>query len=188
MKNIFKILTISLFLLGNKLSAQCGLTLNYSWLSGPCDTLLHDVSVQISNSSCTTFTYLWENNSTAPSTQLDTGYHYIYITDCNNCVTVDTFFIGCAGWNGNTGISEVEDISAITITPNPSSDLIFITSKHKEIDQIYIYNTSGIIIKEYKNVSSNKFLVNISELTYGLYLLKIKKRDKYSISRFLKDN
>lgn len=186
MKIIFKILTLLLLLTFNRINAQCGLTANYSWLSGPCDTLLHNVSVNITGSPCTSFSFLWENGSTAMSTQLDTGYHYIYITDCFGCETIDTFFIGCAGWSGTTNVENIQNKIEFKILPNTSSELINIIAINQPIEKIFIYNTTGILVKEYENINVTSFPINIADFKSGLFFLKVKNGNNYYLLKFIK--
>jgi len=62
------------------------------------------------------------------------------------------------------------DISNIQIYPNPSSDLIFIKSNHNLIEKIEIYNSIGQINK---SVVSDFKTLDISELSDGIYILRI---------------
>lgn len=185
MKTILNILTLFLLLTNNKASSQCGLVLNYNYLAGPCDTLLLNVSVNISGSTCTSFSILWEDMTTATGTQLDTGYHYVYIYDCFGCETIDTFYIGCTDWTGTTSSENIENKTEFKIQPNLGAELINVTN-NRPIEKIFIYNTSGLLLKELENVNAESFLINITDFKNGLYFLKIESGNDCSVKKFIK--
>ena len=177
MKTAIKIIALFLLLNCNRIDAQCGLTINYSYLVGTCDTLLHNINIfSITGSSCTSFSILWENMTTAMGTQLDTGYHYVYITDCFGCETIDTFLIACVGWNGSTNINNISNKTEFEIYPNPSSELINIESADESIEKVFIYNSFGQIIKEFKIPNANNFQINIANFEKGIYFVKVESK------------
>jgi hypothetical protein len=68
------------------------------------------------------------------------------------------------------------DESTISLTPNPASDWVKIESKGAGIDQVTISDISGRVIYDAKQSSGkNDCLVNVSNFSKGLYLVKIRK-------------
>ncbi|SHL08072.1 T9SS type A sorting domain-containing protein [Chryseobacterium polytrichastri] len=59
----------------------------------------------------------------------------------------------------------------VSIYPNPAKDIINISSQQK-LDQIKIYNTSGVLVKSASDLK-NKSAISISDLPAGIYLLQI---------------
>ena len=169
------------------MDGQCGLTINYSYVVGPCDTVLHNINIlSITGSTCTSFSLLWDNATTAMATQLDTGYHYLYISDCFGCATIDTFLIACVGWDGTTNIANFQNQGKFTILPNPATDIIDIKSNKQSIEAVFIYNVSGRLIKEIKNLYKDDLSINIADFEKGMYFLKIKNSNGISIMKFVK--
>jgi hypothetical protein len=149
--------------------------------------MLHNINIGgITGSTCTSFSILWENASTGMYTQLDTGYHYLHIWDCFGCETIDTFLIGCAGWNGSTNIENTESKAIFNIQPNPSTELITVKTNKNPINRIFIYSASGQLIKEFKELNVDSFQINIANFESGVYFLKIENGDKFSIRKFVR--
>ncbi|MCI2228156.1 N-acetylmuramoyl-L-alanine amidase [Polaribacter sp. MSW13] len=74
----------------------------------------------------------------------------------------------------------------LTVYPNPTSNFINIKSKQDlTIDKFYVYDINGRLIKEVNGNSLDK--INISELTNGIYLLKIvSNENKKAVFRIVK--
>lgn len=58
------------------------------------------------------------------------------------------------------------------ISPNPSTDFFTIDSKF-EIQNLEIFDVVGKKVKEYNNLNTNSYTVNLDEFTSGLYFVKI---------------
>lgn len=85
--------------------------------------------------------------------------------------------------------SKVEDItnsSAIVIYPNPSSDLLNISTRHGRIDKIYCYDIMGRETILNPMSTAYGFDIDISRLGIGTYFLKIGIGDGYVMKRFIK--
>lgn len=65
-------------------------------------------------------------------------------------------------------ISEVDEVTKLTVYPNPTSDEVNIKSS-RSIDRIEVYDILGKQVKAVK--SANK--INVSDLNSGIYLFKI---------------
>lgn len=62
----------------------------------------------------------------------------------------------------------------IKIYPNPTNGAIYINTDHLNIDKIQIFNTSGILVREY---STEQVSYNISNLVSGTYFIRIQTLD-----------
>lgn len=78
------------------------------------------------------------------------------------------------------GINDIEK-SKIKIYPNPAKDFINITSE-KPVKSVEIYDTLGRLIK---TESSDK--INVTQLSKGNYLLKMKTDSGETIEKFIKE-
>ena len=73
----------------------------------------------------------------------------------------------------------------LSVFPNPTSDIINIKANiNLVINKLYIYNLNGRLLKE-STTDLNK--INISELSKGIYLLKVvSNEDKTAVFRIIK--
>ncbi|MEO6541277.1 MAG: T9SS type A sorting domain-containing protein [Ferruginibacter sp.] len=76
--------------------------------------------------------------------------------------------------------------SAITISPNPTTDKVFITSGNTGTVQLALYSTEGKVMQTFKNfVLGNS--IDMSGYAAGIYLLKITgKDDNTEVMRIVK--
>ena len=73
-----------------------------------------------------------------------------------------------------------EEISVISLYPNPVKDILFIDGL--EFTSIEIYDTKFALVHR-----GFKPKINVSELNKGLYLVKINLKDhKYNIKKIIK--
>lgn len=157
-----------------EMSAQCGIDANYTWAVGLCDTALHNVSIQVTGS-CSPYSILWENGSTGTTTQLDTGFHYVQIYDCNGCLTIDTFALTCTGWNGTTSIvnkGEDDHEYLKAPSPNPFSDktLIEYHIPPSSSGTISLFDFKGALIRSFVlSEGEGPLEVSLSLLPNGIY-------------------
>jgi len=85
-----------------------------------------------------------------------------------------------------TGINVLKDISnMISIYPNPTSDKLELTisGNINPKSNLFIYNILGSIIKS-ERLSSNKQIIDLGNLTNGIYMLVVKS-DKFTGSQKL---
>jgi len=81
------------------------------------------------------------------------------------------------------GTASVKDFSklAVSIYPNPLENKEFsITSSSLAVEELefQLYDISGKMVKNISNVEENK-LIGVSELSTGIYFLKVKKQHQY---------
>ena len=74
--------------------------------------------------------------------------------------------------SGTLGVNEFLE-SRFAIVPNPSSDLITVTSSEQNLKSIVIYDVTGKILYEDSQVNSEEKTIDIAEYGSGIYYLKI---------------
>lgn len=83
-----------------------------------------------------------------------------------------------------TGIAEEENNSAISIYPNPASNILFIKTSGAPITEVNIYTTTG------QKISSNTLNANlsfdVSKLSAGVYIAEIKTKTAATMKRWVK--
>jgi hypothetical protein len=91
---------------------------------------------------------------------------YVYKTDAQN-VTVNCVL------QLPTGINYLQNNDQILIYPNPAFDKLHIQT-NQDIDEIYIYNYVGQIVKTFKQTVNSE--IDISQLEVGIYIAEIKHK------------
>jgi hypothetical protein len=81
-----------------------------------------------------------------------------------------------------TGINEVKK-SLINVYPNPVQNQLFIELDNQEVTEITILDYAGRIVK---TINGNATTVNVSDLTKGIYILKVTTEKGVSANRFIK--
>ena len=135
--------------------------------------------------------YRNDGNNTFVQTQILGGE---YIADCviadfNGDGLKDIIIQGFADdtnvyWNTSTvlGISEqIVNNNSIIFYPNPAKDFINLILKDESL--ITIYNSVGQIVFT-KKMNSNDFIIDISNLTNGVYIIKLNENSK--TAKFIK--
>ena len=83
----------------------------------------------------------------------------------------------------NTINNELEAV----VAPNPFSDQIFIkTNSGISIQTISILDYNGRIIKNYNHIKSPNIYINTTEISKGVYFLKINTKNNYTYKRLIK--
>ena len=99
------------------------------------------------------------------------GNYYVKVTNSNGCSSSSANY-----YFGSVGIEYDNENSSIKIFPNPTSDIITVSGKN--INSIEVLNVQGQKINEYKNKTNlKKIVIDLSNNSYGVYLLKIKTKD-----------
>jgi hypothetical protein len=76
-------------------------------------------------------------------------------------------------------------IAAFTIYPNPCTDKIIIRSSEK-VDFIGIYDITGKIVLELKNVNGSVISVPVANLQQGTYMMSIRSANSSTIQKIIK--
>ncbi len=102
----------------------------------------------------------------------------------------DTFSLEINNTEGNSAFYSSEllsnqdlKFSEITLSPNPTSNLLFIASENLEITSLSIFNLSGQKVMEIKEATSE---IDVSTLQSGIYFLEITSEKGTVIKKFVK--
>jgi len=200
---------------GFGLSSSCYLIDNFSsdfdvahaqWWSFRSDTL----AVYYSTDCGVTKTLLWEKGSDSLATA---GDQPIYFTPASNEWRNDTInlnaltgissvelYIENKSDNGNliyidninihevfgVGINEVNE-NNISLYPNPFENMITIDSKNIEIQSIQIFSSIGkLVFDKHSSKLSSNYKINLSNLSNGLYVIKITTNDEIISKNIIK--
>ncbi|NOQ24164.1 MAG: T9SS type A sorting domain-containing protein [Bacteroidales bacterium] len=85
------------------------------------------------------------------------------------------------------GINEYQKWKNVVIYPNPSNNLFNIDlGNTKNIDQIVVTDINGRVVFESTNVKHEKFEINLSNQSKGIYILSIKMKTDVSNYKLIK--
>jgi hypothetical protein len=87
------------------------------------------------------------------------------------------------------GITDSVLDEAISLYPNPASDVINISNNlNVELEDITIYDINGrVVIQHVVTDSSLPQVINVSELSSGIYMVQIKSAQAHTIKRIIKN-
>ena len=74
-------------------------------------------------------------------------------------------------------------IEVISISPNPTSKILFISSENLQMEQLSVFNLSGQKVMELEEVITE---IDVSSLQNGIYFLKITSEEGTTIKKFVK--
>ncbi|WP_395043582.1 T9SS type A sorting domain-containing protein [Flavobacterium sp.] len=78
------------------------------------------------------------------------------------------------------------NLNNITIYPNPSNGIYNISSGNTTIDEIIVYDVMGKTIKSSTNQSQNNTVLNLTQVSSGIYFVKITANEQTTIKRIIK--
>lgn len=124
---------------------------------------------------------LWNTGATTPFiTVTQAGTYTVTTTASNGCQATDAmqvFSDDCA--------SLTEESIAFSVYPNPTSEMVTITSTLNTEATILVYNLEGKIVHQAR-ISGNEKQINLSDLSNGTYLLKITNALQSTTFRIIK--
>lgn len=132
----------------------------------------------------------WSFGDGSPeSTQVNPSHTYAASGTYNVCVTV----INACGSNtycksvstGGVGINTIQGFEQVNIYPNPATQSITIENIASDIN-IAVYNTTGQCVLQ-TTTSGNKIVIDVSNLSNGIYIVRLTGKDgRQGISKFVK--
>jgi hypothetical protein len=116
----------------------------------------------------------------------DNGPYQVCLTTYNDCDTVQT----CTLWKGWVGVDEQHLGDAISLMPNPVSDILNINFEGLTSDQIQIEvsNIQGQVVysNQFVNVSGNaNRTIDVSGLKDGMYIVKFTTENDITAKRII---
>jgi len=125
-----------------------------------------------------------ETNDTLVYTLYTNGAYTIVYTDENGCFS-SSDAINATIEIINVSIEEKQKELVLNIYPNPTVEIINIES-NDNIDEIVITDLNGKIVYLESNIQQKLIQINLSELTRGIYLIRINSGDTYNLKKIIK--
>ncbi|WP_179333179.1 T9SS type A sorting domain-containing protein [Winogradskyella costae] len=125
----------------------------------------------------------FENGDSMPD--LEPGTTYYWSVDATNCMGSTTGTV----WSFTTDSTlSIEDnlFEATSIYPNPTSGILNIKSS-EAIDNVTVFNLLGQTVANFDKDAITDSSVNLSELSKGLYLIKVSSENNTQTLRVTKD-
>ena len=126
-------------------------------------------------------TILWNTGATTPTISVtQAGTYSITTTALNGCQAIDAmqvFSDDCA--------SLTEESIAFLVYPNPTSEMVTITSSLNTNASILVYNLEGKIVQK-ASISGNVKQIDLVDLSSGTYLLKVTNAIQSTTFRIIK--
>jgi hypothetical protein len=115
--------------------------------------------------------YLWNDGSITKKIAPDqTGDYSVKVTDINGCSNTSSPVLVTV--NNCAGIDAIET-SFVKIYPNPTSDLLTISSSNYLGNyKIELYDNTGKLVKEYTS-NENETTISVNEFANGAYTIKL---------------
>lgn len=130
------------------------------------------------------YTFLWNTNppqDSATAIGLGDGVFEIVVTDANGCSKMQEVTVEMI-----TSLSKLEKELAYKLYPNPAKDYLIVDYFiiGKEFSNLQIYDVYGQQLNSINlPTNGNKIEINISDLSNGIYFIKIEGNDKLLFSQ-----
>jgi hypothetical protein len=92
----------------------------------------------------------------------------IIVVTAENGKTVRKYIVGL-----NPVSVEDLTVSSLNAYPNPAGNTLMIDSEVEAISSVNVYNTAGQLVKAVRDINANTVSLDISNLSSGMYLLKV---------------
>ena len=133
------------------------------------------------------YLYQWYQNGIPFSTdsiliQPTSGIYQLQITT-NSCSILSNDI----SFQSNVDIKETYKEISMNLYPNPFKNqaILDLSEFQSNVLQIYIIDTKGRKVREYKNVDKRKLNIRKDELISGVYILEIKSQNNKSRSKIV---
>ena len=103
------------------------------------------------------------------------------------CVSDDTFLFMLDDINVSKGEGSVSKntVVALSIYPNPATDMVVISSGGSVIENVDIYNAAGMMVCSSPVSDGSNFRYNVSTFDAGIYFAKVTTSDGTKVMRFI---
>jgi hypothetical protein len=154
--------------------------LNFSWTAGaPEDTYI--LNIGTANPPDQSFDFEIGD----PLTGLQVNTTYFWRIDAVNCFGITEGPVWSFTTDSQLSITD-NNIETFSVYPNPTSGILNIKS-NEDVDNVTVYNLLGQNVASFDKNQIIDSSVNLSELSKGLYLVKITSGDKSQTIRVTKD-
>lgn len=124
------------------------------------------------------YVYQWSNGLTdAFISNLAPGTYYVTVSDVNMCMATDSVVIAPGM---STGLSEIL-AQQIKISPNPVNDIVFIQHALNADVEVSLLSLEGQYLKKIFNATQ----LNVSDVSEGMYMLKVQNKDEYFFKKII---
>ncbi|MEZ5195327.1 MAG: T9SS type A sorting domain-containing protein [Bacteroidales bacterium] len=72
--------------------------------------------------------------------------------------------------------------------PNPANNVLYVnvSKRAEELYKLSIIDIYGNKLREYNNINSSSYSIDISDMAKGIYFIKIKLDDFYHVEKLIK--
>ncbi|MEI6410196.1 MAG: T9SS type A sorting domain-containing protein, partial [Bacteroidota bacterium] len=115
--------------------------------------------------------YQWTNGANTPSITVNAmGTYAVTVTNINGCSASDSVQVSII-----TGSNSPGNSYQITVAPNPTQDLIYITCTGSSIYTMQIINNLGILVAENRNIAADGStqMISLANFPAGLYHVRV---------------
>lgn len=114
------------------------------------------------------YQFNWSNSETTEDLiNLSAGNYTVEVTDANGCISTETFTLDFA-----TSLAELNNKSSVVVYPTPAKEFISFEGKELNGATLTLVSVSGQVVLT-RNLTSTKEMINISDLSTGIYYYKL---------------
>ena len=138
--------------------------------------------------------YKYNNDFTATPTLIVSGLSSpadIYYNDLTDTLAIPNSGNNTLTFVGQSTVALLEqNASELAIYPNPSANLLFVTSSEKKIAQIELINELGLVTAIYPADNALEVSIDLKDTENGTYFVRLYDKNKIliGIQRFMKVN
>ncbi len=111
---------------------------------------------------------------------------FLWVNNGDLTATDPAIAINDISLSSTVGIDQVEKDNLVTVFPNPTSGIFTIVNE-KSFDKVQLVDISGKVVFENNIKTTKKTTINISEVSNGIYFLKVFGKDGVSIQKLTKE-
>jgi len=119
--------------------------------------------------------YLWSNGTTGASTTVSqTGYYWVEVTNQAGCTGSDTAYVEI--WP--TGISDVKELTGVSIYPNPAKDIMnFNINPDINVLNVSIIDVKGAVVAQQTFINGGVQSISLTDISAGIYSVQLSTED-----------
>ena len=140
-------------------------------------------AIVITNGGHTPYSYQWDKlNEKSEIATVGKGVYKVTVIDAKGCKINADLTVGA----GTLGVNNLE-ISGLSIYPNPTSGQVFISFNSISESKVELVDISGKVINSDSSNGSVNVSFDLSELSSGVYFIKIQNMDGVFIQKLMKN-